>query len=397
MPHCNAIKVSFFRKVWAKITINLLSSIKICNFEGYKRELNLLKTMKDTLKLLEQLEESLDRVVENGIYEIERDLLLERLRGIYATVVATEAVAEEERVLDALMGIGAAAALEPLEPEIEVERLYDEAPEEVMYGCPYAEFEAKPEEEPIPEPEVEEEPVLELIEEPTVEPAEELVDEIEEPTEGVAEEPTEGVAEEPAEEPVEEVVEPSEEIDHEALISLYDDDDEEDEPQLVVSLEESEEPEDEEIAPEPTPKPEVKEDVVAPEEPTLEEVVSEEEPAKEEVISEEEPAMVVLGDVLSGEPAPTLADNLAEQKNQDVASAASASLSLRESIGINDKYILLRDLFAGDGDYYNEAIEHLDSFESLDEAMLYIYDNFHWNPNSKGARLLMELLARKLF
>ena len=78
-------------------------------------------------------------------------------------------------------------------------------------------------------------------------------------------------------------------------------------------------------------------------------------------------------------------------------SAASASMSLRSAIGINDKYILLRDLFAGDSDYYERAIDRLDEFDSLDEAMLYIYDNFHWNPNSEGARLLMELLARKLF
>ena len=85
--------------------------------------------MKQSLKLLELLEESIDRQVENGIYEIERDLLLERLRGIYASVVAAEAVAEEERVLDALMGIGVASQEEESEPEIEVERIFAEEEE----------------------------------------------------------------------------------------------------------------------------------------------------------------------------------------------------------------------------------------------------------------------------
>lgn len=333
--------------------------------------------MKQSLKLLELLEESIDRQVENGIYEIERDLLLERLRGIYASVVAAEAVAEEERVLDALMGIGVASQEEDAEPEIEVERIFaeEEEPEEeveeemneeegeafpeeedlpcVMYGCPPAEFEE------MQQCEVEEE-------EPIVE--EELV------------------PEEPAEEEGESV---QEEIDHEAVLSLYDDDDEEEVEQL---------PE------EPIEEPAIEDDIVVVSEPEIEEKIEEvveeeevpeEEPTKEEVVAEETPQQVVLGDVLSGEQT-TLADNLAEQ-TIDVATAASASMSLRSAIGINDKYILLRDLFAGDSDYYERAIDRLDEFDSLDEAMLYIYDNFHWNPNSEGARLLMELLARKLF
>jgi hypothetical protein len=104
----------------------------------------------------------------------------------------------------------------------------------------------------------------------------------------------------------------------------------------------------------------------------------------------------VLGDILLSEQT-TVADNLAEQGVVDVATVASSVLTLRETIGVNDKYILMRDLFASNNDYYEQAIEKLDSFDSLDEAMLYIYDNFHWNPNCEGARLLMELLARKLF
>ena len=90
-------------------------------------------------------------------------------------------------------------------------------------------------------------------------------------------------------------------------------------------------------------------------------------------------------------------EGFVEPQVVDVATAASASMSLRQSIGINDKFILLRDLFAGDNDYYESSIDKLDEFDNLDEAMLYIYDNFRWSPNSEGARLLMELLARKLF
>lgn len=319
------------------------------------------QTMKDTLKTLELLEEHIDRIAEQGIYEIERDLLLERLRSLYATVIATEAIAEEERVLDALAGIGVALPEPNEEPEIEIERIFadeeDEVPEiepeveetedeEViypteeslpcaMYGCPPAEFEEM-------EPEV-------IMEQPT---------------------------EEPEEEP-----EVSEELDHEVVMSLYDDDDKEEEPQAEepeVYEEESEE--------------DIEEFIEEVEEPAEAE---EEAPAEEPEEPQSAPQSVVLGDVLATEQ-PTLADNLAEQV-VDVATASSANLSLRQSIAINDKFILLRDLFGGNNDYYETAIDRLDSFDNLDEAMLYIYDNFHWNPNSEGARLLMELLARKLF
>ena len=109
----------------------------------------------------------------------------------------------------------------------------------------------------------------------------------------------------------------------------------------------------------------------------------EEEPAEEEPAASDEQV--------------TLAELLAAEGAVDVATAASSTLSLHQSIGLNDKYILMRDLFAGDADYYESAISTLDEFDNLDDAMLYIHDNFRWSPNSEGARLLMELLACKLF
>ena len=327
--------------------------------------------MKDTLKTLELLEQHIDRVVENGLYEIERDLLLERLRGIYATVVATEAIAEEERVLDALIGIGATTPLlAEEEPEIEIERIYAEEEE-----C-----EAQNEEMEIvaPEPETESEPVV-AEEEPTAEPEPEE----EEPSAEDEELTVVYKEEEPADD---------EELDHEAVMALYDDDDESDDEEQPA--------EEEEVIPAA-----IEEDVAEEEEP---EAISEPEPTDEEPAEdavdediEEEPALeevqtVVLGDILASEQT-TIADNLAEQMVADVASAAGANASLRSSIALNDKFILMRDLFAGNNDYYEMAIERLDSFDNLEEAMLYIHDTFHWNPNSEGARLLMELLARKLF
>ena len=307
--------------------------------------------MKDTLKILSLLEENIERLIENGIYEIERDLLLERLRGLYASVVATEAVAEEDRVLDALLGIGAVLPEEESEPEIEIERIYAEEDEDDVAAESEAEEEfAAPEEEVADQEEVSEEDESVVEEEPAV------------------------------------VAVENDDIDHEAVLSLYDDDDEEEvESQEEVVAEAENEEQDADCI------------LLITEEGDEEGVVVlEEDESEAEEVPEEESQKVVLGDVLLSEQT-TVADNLAEQMTMDVATAASSVASLRESIGVNDKYILLRDLFANNNEYYEQSIEQLDSFDSLDEAMLYIYDNFQWNPNCEGARLLMELMARKLF
>ena len=68
---------------------------------------------------------------------------------------------------------------------------------------------------------------------------------------------------------------------------------------------------------------------------------------------------------------------------------------LRRAIGINDKFLLIRDLFGGDGEAYEQAIGTLNAFDDFDECMIYIAENYAWNPNSDGAKFMMELLERK--
>ena len=319
--------------------------------------------MKDTLRLIELLEGQIESFSETGIYEIERDLLLERLRGVYASVLALDVVTEEDRVIDALLGVVAGVAeADEAEPEMEVERIYpsDDEPEPIVEDEPASDEEIEVEEESA------EEELLHPTEEDVVVEVESAEEEIVVEEEVVVEE---AVAEE---EPVKESA--SAEIDHQKAMSLYDDDDESNEEEEGEVLYWADDEDDEE---EPE---QVEEDAVE------EEVEVEQEPINEEPAEEEE-AVVEEGQY----------EGFVEPQVVDVATAASASMSLRQSIGINDKFILLRDLFAGDNDYYESSIDKLDEFDNLDEAMLYIYDNFRWSPNSEGARLLMELLARKLF
>ena len=74
---------------------------------------------------------------------------------------------------------------------------------------------------------------------------------------------------------------------------------------------------------------------------------------------------------------------------------AARTRSLRQAIGINDKFLMTRDLFDGDEDAYAEAIAELDECETLDDCMIYIAENYEWNPDSEGAKFIMQLLERK--
>ena len=69
---------------------------------------------------------------------------------------------------------------------------------------------------------------------------------------------------------------------------------------------------------------------------------------------------------------------------------------LKQAIGINDKFLLLRDLFGGDTERYERTIDRLNEFDDLDDCIIYISENYDWNPSSDGVRFLMELLERKL-
>ena len=84
-------------------------------------------------------------------------------------------------------------------------------------------------------------------------------------------------------------------------------------------------------------------------------------------------------------------------QNESMPTPPMSKISdLRKAIGINDKFIMLRDLFAGNEAQYNATIDALNNFTNLDDCMIYIVENFAWNPDSEGAKLIVSLIERKL-
>lgn len=129
---------------------------------------------------------------------------------------------------------------------------------------------------------------------------------------------------------------------------------------------------------------------------TVPEPEEEDEPGFEEITLEPAAsAGTVLGDIINHD-VQTLADTLAAPRDRASELRRSEPVTdLRRAIGINDKFLLIRDLFGGDGEAYEKAIGVLNDCADFDDCMIYIAENYAWNPNSDGVKLLMDLLERK--
>lgn len=195
-----------------------------------------------------------------------------------------------------------------------------------------------------------------------------------------------------------------------------------DEPEIEVEIlfdESEEEPEVEEPAaeeavdvqpqpepvaePEPEPEPVAEPKPVAEPEPVAEPVA---EPTPEPQTVSQEPKAVRRSAILSlyddSASQPRLGEQFHEpQSVADVISrpkglAETAPVkSLREAIGLADKFLLINELFNGDAATYENAIDNLDEQRTFDDCIIYISEHFSWRAQSDGAKLMMELLQRK--
>ena len=371
-----------------------------------------------------------------GVTELERDIALEELRRIYSKIrfggadavngkadepaatvvppVVTEESVQEE---------SAAIEEESEEPEIEVELIMSDDEDEPEDEALPQESTAEPTEETETASETEEETVPETEAEQTFYEADMCVDEVVGETvattydtaENHAESHAENHAESHAENHVEshaenhtesrkpeqslfgddEVVLPRSSR-RRVLMSLYDDE----MPTVIAERAEERKPE-----PKTNPAPEINS------EPASETAAAAEKPAEigepknpetkygdasgdempEPVVMPAIDDEMVLGDVLRAD-VHTLGESIARAK--DISEAAPVA-SLRAAIGINDRFLLIRDLFGGDAAAYEKAIVAIDSFDNLDDCMVHIVENYSWRSTSDGAKLIMNMIQRK--
>ena len=373
------------------------------------------------------------------VSSIERDIALDKLKKIYdlvrfdskvvaATPVAAPAVeeepaeeeekdvevelifAEEDELFTTLPDLTAEEDAPATEPSLASEIfasamavsplaesiITEEEPATTPEPEPAPIAEPEPEPEPEPAPVVEAEPIAEVVAEPEVvvevaiepEPIAEVEAEpepaIEVEPESIAEVTTEPEVEKPTkrEEPRSlnslfglEEVQRRPRTKHQRMMSIYSDS--EHRPEKVVDISKI-----------------FDMDVDAPKPMTSKAPERKTAPQPAPVAVEEE-RTVTIADAMAAS-TQTLADTLITPVALGDDINHSKINSLREGIGLNDKFLMIRDLFDGDDEAYDEAITALDSMETLDDCMIHIIENYAWNPDTEGSKFIMQLLERKL-
>ncbi|MFO7658386.1 MAG: hypothetical protein R6W78_15110 [Bacteroidales bacterium] len=97
-------------------------------------------------------------------------------------------------------------------------------------------------------------------------------------------------------------------------------------------------------------------------------------------------------------PSASLHDNLFQSKNLYDLSAKLQSKSLvniSEAIGINERFLFIRELFQDNIERYNNTMEFLSHAHDFNEAYNYLIENFQWNMDSEAVQKILELIRRK--
>ena len=71
-------------------------------------------------------------------------------------------------------------------------------------------------------------------------------------------------------------------------------------------------------------------------------------------------------------------------------------INLTDAIGINDRFLFIREIFNNNKDAYSQAISRLDSAESLKDARAIIMSFTGVNNDNEAVKQLLDLVKRKL-
>jgi len=97
--------------------------------------------------------------------------------------------------------------------------------------------------------------------------------------------------------------------------------------------------------------------------------------------------------------ADTISENIEKESVADVIHKTSID-NIKTSIGINEKFFFINELFDGNMKDYNEAIEKLNVFTGKDEAIAYfngLKDKYQWKEENEAFGQLKELVGRRYY
>ena len=90
----------------------------------------------------------------------------------------------------------------------------------------------------------------------------------------------------------------------------------------------------------------------------------------------------------------SLAGNL-EKDNISSKIQSKPIQNINTALGVNDRFKLIRDLFNGDKESFQNTITILNGASNFNEAFNYITSSFDWDMEDESVQLLLELVRRK--
>lgn len=100
----------------------------------------------------------------------------------------------------------------------------------------------------------------------------------------------------------------------------------------------------------------------------------------------------VVGETFQKEP--TLNDVIAESKSVETNLGNGPISSLKSSIGLNDRFLFIREIFDNNTDKYNTIIDNLDKLETIQQAVDYLKANLTLQKNETSMKFV-DLLKRR--
>ena len=92
----------------------------------------------------------------------------------------------------------------------------------------------------------------------------------------------------------------------------------------------------------------------------------------------------------------TYNEQLGSQKSDDDLLKSKPITSLSEAIGVNDKFLFIREIFDGRKEDYIQAISRLENAENLTDARAVIMSYTGDNDENEAVKQLLDLVKRKL-
>jgi hypothetical protein len=100
----------------------------------------------------------------------------------------------------------------------------------------------------------------------------------------------------------------------------------------------------------------------------------------------------LLGDQFINEP--SVYEKLAASSIQESKIKGKPVTNIMNAIGLNDRFLFARELFANDSKSFENTIDQLDRLNSFLEAIDYLEKNFQWTKNEASLKF-MELVKRR--